>query len=106
MKNQKNKNAKFEVVLWDVDNTVLNFPSQEKFALKKCFSIFELGRFTSKMLGVYREICTDFGTRFPMGKLKRAMDLQNNLKFYSKNLILIFLLKYLMMNINCDWLIR
>ena len=43
-------------MLWDIDNTLLNFDIAEKEALKTGFKEFELGEFTDKMLSQYMAI--------------------------------------------------
>lgn len=64
-------NLKFDAILWDIDNTILHFPYQEKYALKKCFSIFKLGEFTTQMLENYREISDNIWKEISTGKLSK-----------------------------------
>ena len=45
-----------EVVLWDIDGTLLNFDLPEKVAIKKCFEIFGLGECTDSMVAGYSAI--------------------------------------------------
>ena len=46
----------FKVILWDIDNTILNFNAAEKAALTKEFLEFNFGELTDEMLAVYTEI--------------------------------------------------
>lgn len=45
-----------QVVLWDVDGTLLNFQAAEKAAIAKCFGIFGLGACTDAMIAEYAQI--------------------------------------------------
>ena len=48
--------AKIKVILWDIDGTLLNFKEAEKYAIRKCFSIFEMGECNDNMLQAYSKI--------------------------------------------------
>lgn len=52
--NTQSKN--FDIIFWDIDNTILNFPYQENYALEKCFKIFKLKKLTPEMKSAYTKI--------------------------------------------------
>lgn len=45
-----------KVVLWDIDNTLLDFNASEAAAIRRCFDIFGLGECTDGMLASYSAI--------------------------------------------------
>lgn len=45
-----------QVVLWDIDGTLLDFLAAEKAAIRRCFDIFGLGECTDEMLRDYSAI--------------------------------------------------
>lgn len=45
-----------KAVLWDIDGTLLDFQKAEKYAIRTCFSKFNLGECTDEMLARYSEI--------------------------------------------------
>ncbi|MBR5577403.1 MAG: YjjG family noncanonical pyrimidine nucleotidase [Lachnospiraceae bacterium] len=48
--------TKIKVILWDIDGTLLNFKEAEKYAIRKCFSIFQMGECDDSMLQTYSKI--------------------------------------------------
>ncbi len=46
----------YRAILWDLDNTILDFDVAEKAALKQDFKEFDLGEFTDEMLAEYMVI--------------------------------------------------
>ncbi len=53
----------FDVILWDVDGTLLNFLEAEKAAIRSLFSEFGLGACTDEMLGRYSGINRKYWNR-------------------------------------------
>ena len=51
-----------EIVLWDVDGTLLDFNAAEKAAIRTLFSEFGLGECTDEMLVRYSENSIPFPT--------------------------------------------
>lgn len=45
-----------KAILWDIDDTLLDFLPSEKYAIRECFNIFKIGECTDEMLSVYSEI--------------------------------------------------
>ena len=60
-----------EIVLWDVDGTLLDFNAAEKAAIRTLFSEFGLGECTDAMLSRYSEINTAFWKRLEKNELSR-----------------------------------
>lgn len=61
-----------DIVLWDVDGTLLDFNAAEKAAIRTMFSEFELGECTDAMIARYSEINTGFWKRLEKNELSRA----------------------------------
>lgn len=66
-----------KVVLWDVDGTLLNFREVEKYALRKCFSIFDLGECTDEMIGRYSKINAKYWERLERREITKIEVLHN-----------------------------
>ena len=60
-----------KVILWDIDGTLLNFGMSEKYALRKCFSIYGLGECTDEMLARYSAINRKYWERLERRELTR-----------------------------------
>ena len=60
-----------KVMLWDIDGTLLNFEMSEKYAIRKCFSIFELGECTDEMLAQYSQINRKYWEGLERGELTK-----------------------------------
>ena len=60
-----------EIILWDVDGTLLDFDAAEKAAIRAMFSEFGLGECTDAMLARYSEINTGFWKRLEKNELSR-----------------------------------
>lgn len=65
-----------KVVLWDIDGTLLNFLAAEKNAIRKCFSIFDLGECTDEMLKVYSHINKKHWEMLERGELTKQKVLE------------------------------
>ena len=48
--------AQINVILWDVDGTLLDFSAAERRALEDCFRSFQMGPCTPELLARYHEI--------------------------------------------------
>lgn len=57
-----------KVILWDIDNTLLDFIAAERVAIRKCFSIFGMGECTDEMLADYSAINTQWWERLERGE--------------------------------------
>lgn len=65
------KTPKIKVILWDIDGTLLNFEESEKYAIRKCFSIFEMGECSDEMLKTYSEINKGYWQRLERGEITK-----------------------------------
>ena len=61
-----------KVILWDIDGTLLNFEMSEKYAMRKCFEIFELGECTDEMLAQYSGINRKYWEKLEKGELTKS----------------------------------
>ena len=57
-----------KVVLWDIDNTLLDFIAAERAAIRKCFSIFDMGECTDEMLAAYSAVNVRWWERLERGE--------------------------------------
>lgn len=60
-----------KVILWDIDGTLLNFEMSEKYAIRKCFEIYELGECTDEMLAQYSKINRKYWEKLEKGELTK-----------------------------------
>lgn len=57
-----------DVILWDVDGTVLNFLASEKAAIRACFAEFGLGECSDGMISVYSKINIGYWEKLERGE--------------------------------------
>lgn len=78
-----------KVILWDIDGTLLNFPEAEKYAIRKCFSLFHLGECTDDMLTSYSTINTKYWKMLERGEITKKEVLHNRFEefFQKENMI-------------------
>lgn len=67
----------FDVLLWDIDGTLLDFGGSERAAIRKCFSLFSLGECSEEMLSRYSEINRKYWRKLENGELTKAQVLTN-----------------------------
>ncbi len=60
-----------QVILWDIDGTLLNFHAAEKKAIVSCFEKFGLGECTEEMLDRYSVINKGYWKRLELGELTK-----------------------------------
>ena len=60
-----------KAILWDIDDTLLDFLPTERYAIRKCFSIFNIGECTDDMLSVYSEINKNHWYLMETGHMKK-----------------------------------
>ena len=78
--------GKIKVVLWDIDGTLLDFQSAEKYAIQACFSKFQLGECTDGMLRDYVEINEGYWRRLERGELTKPQVLVGRFEeFFGKH---------------------
>lgn len=77
--------SKIKVILWDIDGTLLNFEEAEKYAIRKCFSIFGLGECTDAMLHAYSAINKEYWKRLERGEITKTEVLEGRFRdFFEK----------------------
>lgn len=64
-----------DILLWDVDGTLLDFLAAERNALRACFAAFGLGACTDEMIGRYSVINQQHWRRLERGEITRAQTL-------------------------------
>lgn len=62
---------RFEVILWDVDGTLLDFPAAERAAIRKLFPKFGLGNCTDEMLKRYSVINRKYWNKLERGEMTK-----------------------------------
>lgn len=60
-----------KAVLWDLDNTLLDFSAAERNAVRKCYSGFGLGECTDEMVRRYSAINLRYWEKLERGELSR-----------------------------------
>lgn len=60
------------VILWDVDNTLLDFKAAEREALRACFARFELGPCPDSLIARYSALNTRWWKRLENGEVTKA----------------------------------
>ena len=72
------------VVLWDVDNTLLDFHAAENAAVRKCFEIFDLGPCTDEMIRTYSAVNVRYWEKLERGEMTKREILVNRFReFFS-----------------------
>lgn len=66
----------FEVLLWDIDGTLLDFAAAEKAAVQSLFAEFGLGECTDEMLERYSAINQQYWKRLERGELTKPQILR------------------------------
>ena len=61
--------AQINVILWDVDGTLLDFSAAERRALEDCFRSFQMGPCTPELLARYSQINRTYWRRLERGEL-------------------------------------
>ena len=61
-----------QVILWDVDGTLLDFAAAEKAAIQKLFGEFGLGVCTDEMVARYAAISGGYWKRLERGEIKKS----------------------------------
>ncbi len=68
------------VILWDIDDTLLDFHAAEREAIKKLFGEFELGECTDEMLKRYSAINRSYWKRLELGEITKPQVLIGRFK--------------------------
>ena len=68
---KRRKNMKFDVILWDIDGTLLNFLAAEKEALRACFKSHDMGECTDEMIARYSTINRRYWEALERGEISK-----------------------------------
>ncbi len=60
----------YTTILWDLDDTLLDFPYSQRFALKKCFQSIGIG-ITEEHITRYSQINNDYWKRLELGEVTK-----------------------------------
>ena len=73
-----------KAVLWDVDNTLLDFHAAESAAVRRCFEIFGLGPCTDDMIRTYSAVNIRYWEKLERGEMtKREILVERFREFFS-----------------------
>ena len=61
----------YDVLFWDLDDTLLDFKASEKYALRYCWKLFGLGECSEEQVRRYSEINEEFWARLERGELTK-----------------------------------
>lgn len=62
---------KYDIILWDIDDTLLDFLAAEANAIRACFKQFGLGECDDDMLSYYSELNARYWKRLEKGELTK-----------------------------------
>lgn len=63
---------KITTILWDIDDTLLDFQEAEKNAIISCFNKYNLGNVTEEMLQLYSQINKKYWQKLELGQLTKS----------------------------------
>lgn len=69
-----------KAILWDIDGTLLNFKEAEKYAIRKCFSLFQLGECSDDMLARYSKINDTYWKMLERNEITKREVLHNRFR--------------------------
>lgn len=62
---------KFDAIFWDIDDTLLDFESEENYSFKKCFSMFGLGEASEDLVESYKQINKKYWSFLSLGEMTK-----------------------------------
>ena len=62
----------FDVLLWDVDGTLLDFLAAEDISIRSLFHDFKIGECTDEMISRYSQINASYWKKLEKGEMTRA----------------------------------
>ncbi len=77
--------SRFEVILWDVDGTLLDFLTAEKAAISSLFREFGLGECTDEMMGRYSRINKRYWEKLELGEMTKPQILVGRFKEFFRS---------------------
>lgn len=60
-----------QVILWDIDGTLLDFGQAENYAMKKCFAVLDMGVCTDEMVARYAAINIKYWERLERNEITK-----------------------------------
>lgn len=63
---------KYDIILWDIDDTLLDFLAAEANAIRACFKKFNLGECDDAMLSYYSALNTEYWKKLERGEMTKA----------------------------------
>ena len=75
---------KIQVVLWDIDGTLLSFRKAERGAIRSCFSELSMGTCSDEMIARYSEINTGYWRRLERGEISKRQVLLGRFQEFFK----------------------
>lgn len=69
-----------QVILWDIDGTILDFSAAEEAAIRMCFSRFHLGECTDEMIRRYSVINKRYWERLELGEINKQEVLEGRFR--------------------------
>lgn len=74
-----------DYILWDVDNTLLDFHESEKVAIEKCFDEFSIKTVDDEMISRYSSINKKYWKKLELGEITRSQVLVGRFREFFKN---------------------
>ena len=73
-----------DILLWDLDGTLLNFKAAERSSLLHCFAQFQLGTCTEQMIRDYSALNDSYWKRLERGEItKEQLVIDRFVEFFS-----------------------
>lgn len=70
----------YTTILWDIDLTLLNFLSAEKYAIRKCFELFDMGECPDDMLARYSAVNKKYWEMLERGEITKQETLEGRFR--------------------------
>lgn len=65
-------NKEYKFILWDIDDTLIDFKASEKVALKKCFKVYDV-ELSEEDIEVYSKINQDYWKMLELGQIEKGL---------------------------------
>lgn len=76
--------SNFDVILWDLDGTINDFLAMEYYAVKRCFSLMNMGSCTDEMVSRYSQINISYWEKLEKGQMSKPEILVNRFRDFFK----------------------
>ena len=71
---------KYDILLWDVDGTLLDFQAAERAAIRSLFADFSFGECTDEMIGRYSAINREYWNKLERGEMTKPQILEGRFR--------------------------